>query len=38
VAWVPLGIGLLVMVPVMVISTYTGYRDVFERAVTSDGK
>jgi hypothetical protein len=32
VAWVPLGVGLLVMVPVMVISTYTGYRDVFERA------
>lgn len=30
VAWVPLGLGLLVMLPVMVISTYTGYRDVFE--------
>lgn len=29
-AWIPLGIGLLVMLPVMVISTYTGYRDVFE--------
>jgi hypothetical protein len=31
VAWMPLGIGLLVMLPVMVISTYTGYRDVFEK-------
>ena len=31
VAWLPLGLGLIVMVPVMVISTYTGYRDVFER-------
>ena len=30
-AWLPFGLGLLVMVPVMVISTYTGYRDVFER-------
>jgi len=30
-AWVPLGLGLVVMIPVMVISTYTGYRDVFER-------
>ena len=30
-AWLPLGLGLVVMVPVMVISTYTGYRDVFER-------
>ena len=30
VAWIPFGIGLLVMLPVMVISTYTGYRDVFE--------
>jgi hypothetical protein len=29
-AWIPLGIGLLVMLPVMVISTYTGYREVFE--------
>lgn len=30
VAWLPLGLGLVVMVPVMAISTYTGYRDVFE--------
>jgi hypothetical protein len=30
VAWIPLGLGMLVMLPVMVISTYTGYRDVFE--------
>ncbi len=30
VAWVPFGVGLIVMLPVMVISTYTGYRDVFE--------
>lgn len=30
IAWIPFGIGLLVMLPVMVISTYTGYRDVFE--------
>ena len=30
-AWLPFGLGLVVMVPVMVISTYTGYRDVFER-------
>jgi hypothetical protein len=29
-AWLPFGLGLLVMLPVMVISTYTGYRDVFE--------
>jgi hypothetical protein len=29
-AWVPFGIGLIVMVPLMAISTYTGYRDVFE--------
>ena len=29
-AWIPLGLGLLVMVPVLAISTYTGYRDVFE--------
>ena len=33
-AWVPFGLGLIVMVPVMVISTYTGYRDVFESIVT----
>jgi hypothetical protein len=32
VAWLPLGLGLIVMVPVMVISTYTGYREVFEAA------
>lgn len=31
VAWLPLGLGFFVMVPVMAISTYTGYRDVFER-------
>ena len=29
-AWIPLGLGLLVMVPVLAISTYTGYKDVFE--------
>jgi uncharacterized membrane protein len=29
-AWVPFGIGLIVMVPLMAISTFTGYRDVFE--------
>ena len=36
-AWIPLGLGLLVMLPVMVISTFTGYRDVFEsnRAATA---
>ena len=31
-AWLPFGLGLLVMLPVMVISTYTGYRDVFTAA------
>ena len=31
VAWLPFGLGLIVMVPVMVISTYTGYRDIFEK-------
>ena len=30
IAWIPLGMGLLVMLPVMVISTFTGYREVFE--------
>jgi hypothetical protein len=30
VAWIPFGLGMLVMLPVMVISTYTSYRDVFE--------
>lgn len=35
VAWVPLGLGMLVMLPVMVISTYTGYRDVFESRVAA---
>jgi hypothetical protein len=30
IAWIPLALGLLVMLPVMVISTYTGYRAVFE--------
>jgi len=29
-AWLPLGLGLIVMVPVLAISTYTGYRDIFE--------
>ena len=32
---IPFGLGLLVMVPVMVISTYTGYRDVFESRVAA---
>ena len=30
VAWIPFGLGLLVVVPLMVISTYTSYRDIFE--------
>ena len=34
-AWVPVGLGMLVMLPVMVISTYTGYRDVFESRVAA---
>ena len=29
-AWIPFGLGMLVMLPVMVISTYTSYREVFE--------
>ena len=29
-AWIPFGLGMLVMLPVMAISTYTGYRDIFE--------
>jgi hypothetical protein len=33
-AWLPFGLGLLVMVPILVISTYTGYRDIFEAKVT----
>ena len=37
VAWLPFGLGLIVMVPVMVISTYTGYRDVFEAPAASEG-
>lgn len=36
VAWLPFGLGLIVMVPVMVISTYTGYRDIFEEKPGSD--
>lgn len=35
IAWIPLGLGMLVMLPVMVISTYTGYRDVFESRVAA---
>ena len=30
-SWLTLGLGLIVLVPVIAISTYTGYRDVFER-------
>jgi uncharacterized membrane protein len=30
VALVPWGLGLLVVIPMMVISTYIGYREVFE--------
>ena len=30
VAWIPFGIGMLVALPVMVISTYTSYREIFE--------
>ena len=30
VAWLPFGLGMLVLLPVLVISTYTSYRDVFE--------
>ena len=29
-AWIPFGLGMLLMLPVMVISTYTSYREVFE--------
>jgi hypothetical protein len=32
IAWIPLGLGLIVAIPLMVISTYTSYRDVFEPA------
>jgi hypothetical protein len=30
IAWIPFGLGLLAAVPVFVISTYVGYREVFE--------
>ena len=30
-ASIPWGLGLLVAIPMMAISTYIGYRDVFER-------
>jgi hypothetical protein len=30
IAWIPFALGMLVMLPVMVISTYTSYREVFE--------
>ena len=36
VAWVPFGVGLIVMLPVMVISTFTGYRDVFEELLVAE--
>ena len=30
IAWIPFGLGLLVAAPLFVISTYVGYREVFE--------
>jgi len=29
-AWLPFGLGLFVLLPVLVISTYTSYRDIFD--------
>jgi hypothetical protein len=36
-ALIPWALGLLVVIPVMAISTYIGYRDVFEAAAPSEG-
>jgi hypothetical protein len=37
-AWIPFGLGLLFVVPMFVISTYIGYRDVFEKGSDSDSR
>ena len=31
-AWIPFGLGMLLLAPLFIISTYVGYREVFEAA------